>query len=361
MKKALLLIILLVAACTPQQETINIGVSTILSGEFASAGLNIVQAAELALEEIPHEGLNIKLIPEDAKCGEGQGITAAMKLIEIDHVQAIIGATCSDDTMAVAPYVNEKKIVYLTPVTGGSNIDNAGEYIFRIGNADVLAGIQPAKDFITFNYTNAAVLTEQREYTLDISEHFKGEYQGEIVFDEEFIPDTVDFRTTIVKMKQKDPDVILVLSQMGSTGAYFIKQTRVLGIDVPIFTTFTTVANQNAQEIMGNAMEGIYFYDPDYDTENPELLAFFKKYEEKYGTQPVIPFHAAATYDTTVMLVKAIEAVGNDGEKIHDWLLENVQDWSGFMGEFSLDEKGNTQVGYKLKQVKDGEFVEITT
>jgi len=346
---------------SPKQEEIVIGISTILTGELAQGGDNMVKAAQLALEEVPYKNLNIKFAIEDAGCGNGKGLTVATKLIDIDKVQAIIGGTCSDDTMAAAPYINEKKIPYITPVTGGSNIDNAGEYVFRTGNADIQAGIQPAEDLINiFNYKNAALLTEQREYTLDIRDNFKKRFQelgGNILLDELFEPNENDFRTLILKVQEKKPDAILLSSQLGNTGAYFIKQAHELNLNIPIFTTFTTVVNENSYKIAGDAMNGIYFYDPDYDENNPELKEFFKKYKEKYGKDPFIPFHAAATYDTTKMIVEAIKYVGNNGEKIHDWLLQNVKNWKGFMGTYSFDEKGNINIGFALKVVQNGKFI----
>ncbi len=365
---AIIMLLLLAACAQPEIQTetkpvekplMKIGISTILSGDFASLGQNIVDSAKLAAEELASD-LNIEFVVEDAKCGQNQGLTAIKKLVEVDDVKVIIGGTCSDDTMAAAPYVNEAKVVYITPVTGGSNIDNAGEYVFRTGNADVQAGIQPARDFIEkFNFTKAAIITEQREYTIDIRDHFKKEFEklgGEIVLDEEFIPDTKDFRTTLLKVKREKPDAILILSQLGTTGAHFIKQSRELSFKTPMFTTFTTVANENSKTIAGDALEGVYFYDPNYDADKLEFKAFLAKYKERYGKDPAVPFHTAATYDTVRILVDAIRAVGNDGEKVHDWLLNNVKNYDGFMGNFSFDEKGNVQTGFKLKVVQDGKF-----
>ncbi|PIN75336.1 hypothetical protein COV18_04065 [Candidatus Woesearchaeota archaeon CG10_big_fil_rev_8_21_14_0_10_37_12] len=344
------------------EEDIKIGLPTLLSGTFAAAGQNMINAAELAIAE--HKGnLNVKLVVEDAGCGENKGLTATKKLVEVDEVVAVIGGTCSDDTMASAQYVNEEKIPYITPVTGGSNIDNAGEYIFRLGNADKLAGVQPAQDFINhFNFTSAAIVTEQREYTIDIRDHFVAEFEklsGIVVLNEEFEPDSNDFRTLLLKIKKENPDAIVMLSQLGATGGYFVKQARELGLEQPIVTTFTTVTNTDAQAIAGEFMEGVYFYDPDYDVNNPDWRAFLKKYKETYNTEPAIPFHAAATYDTTRIILEAIKSVGNDGEKVHDWMLEHVKDYKGFMGAFSFDEKGNTNNGFVLKQVQNGDFVEV--
>lgn len=366
MKAAILLaLIIVVSGCVQQQPSkeIKIGISTLLSGDYAALGQNIVNTAELALDEIPHEGLNISFVVEDSKCGRGEGIKAATKLAEIDRVQVIIGGTCSDDTMSAAPYVNEKKVIYITPVTGGRNIDNAGEYVFRTGNSDILAGRQPAEDFIKkFNFTKAALATEQREYTIDIRDNFRERFEelgGETVIDEVFEPNANDFRTLILKIKESKPDAILLSSQIGTTGGYFIKQASELDLDVPIFTTFTTVTNENARQIAGEAMDGIYFYDPDYDVKNPELTAFFEKYKKRYGKGPFIPFHSAATYDSIRMSIEAIKNVGYDGEKIHDWLLQNVKNRSGFMGTFSFDKQGNTNNGFALKVVKNGTFLRV--
>jgi branched-chain amino acid transport system substrate-binding protein len=132
-----------------------------------------------------------------------------------------------------------------------------------------------------------------------------------------------------------------------------------LDVKIPIFTTFTTVANENAKQIAGEALNGVYFYDPNYNAEKPEFVAFLEEYKQRFGKDPAVPFHTAATYDTVRILVDAIRAAGNDGEKVHDWLLNNVKNYDGYMGTFSFDEKGNVQTGFKLKIVQDGEFVAV--
>ncbi|MEK6960085.1 MAG: ABC transporter substrate-binding protein [Nanoarchaeota archaeon] len=340
-----------------------IGVSTLLSGDFASLGQNMLDSAILALDEIPHKGLDIKLAAEGANCGSGQGLTAVKKLVEVDGAQAVIGGTCSDDTMAAAPYVNENRIVYLTPVTGGSNVDGAGEYVFRIGNSDVLAGENPATDLIVrFNVTSAATVTEQREYTIDIRDNFKRKYAslgGKLVVDEVFEPDSRDFRTMILKIIDSRAGAVLLSSQLGVTGGTFIKQAREAGLDVPIITTFTTVTNPDAKKIAGESMEGVYFYDPSYDTENPELERFLEKYKSRYRHDPAVPFHTAATYDSMKLAIDAMQAVGNDGAKMHDWMMKNSAGRTGFMGDLALDARGNTNIGFTLKRMEGDRFVTV--
>ncbi len=57
------------------------------------------------------------------------------------------------------------------------------------------------------------------------------------------------------------------------------------------------------------------------------------------------------------MFLEATENVGYDGERIRDYLLENIQDWQGMNGIVSFDENGNTETGFVLKQVKNGKLV----
>lgn len=181
---------------------------------------------------------------------------------------------------------------------------------------------------------------------------------GEVVISESFQPDTTDFRTLVSKIKEKEPQAILIASQTGISGAHFVNQSKELGLNGPFFSDFTFVTNQDAKTIVGS-LDGIYFADAAYDAESSATKDFFSKYEEVYEISPLIPFHAAASYDAVMMLRDAIDDVGDDSEKVHDWLLENVKNRKGLMGTFSLDKDGNSNLGFVVKIVKDGAFVEI--
>lgn len=347
-------------------EPIKIGISTVLTGDFAAAGENMVNAARMAVDDInKNGGINgrlLKLLVEDAGWDSKTGLAAAQKLINVEGVKYIVGGTSSNGTLASAPLANEKKVLYLTPVTGGTNIDNAGEYIFRVANSDVLAGRDIATAMVKLGYTRVGVIAEVTDYTLDIKKTFTErvtQQEAQVVIAEEFNPGTTDFRTQIAKIKAAKPQALLVASQTGVGGAHLIKQMRELGLqDIPIFSDFTFVTNQNAKEIVGS-FEGIYFADPAYDVESAETQAFFTRYQELFGKPSLIPFHAAATYDSVQMLAQAVKAVGDDSGKVHDWLLANVKNWKGIMGTYSLNSLGNSDLGFIIKVVKDGKFEEV--
>ena len=344
---------------------ITIGVSTMLSGNWAALGNNIVNAAKLAVSDINAsggiDGRQVQLVTEDAGLDSKTGLSAAQKLINADGIKYVIGGTSSNGTMAAAPVANAAHAIYMTPVTGGTNVDTAGEYVFRTANSDLLAGRDLARAAIRLGYKKLATVTEVTEYTLDIQKTFENVATtsgAQVVASEEFQPNTTDFRTIVAKVSASKPDAILVLSQTGIGGATFLKQARQAGIKAPVFTDFTFVANEDAKKIAGS-FEGVYFADPSFGADTSSTKAFFDGYATTYGSPSVIPFHAASTYDSVMMLAQALRAVGDDSTKVHDWLLSNVRNWKGLMGTYSLDKNGNSDLGFVVKVVKNGQYVPI--
>ncbi|MES2471179.1 MAG: ABC transporter substrate-binding protein [Patescibacteria group bacterium] len=362
---AVAIIIIILGAVLVSQKNkstgpIKIGVATLLSGDYAILGDNIVKAAKLAAGEVNAKGgINgrmIELTIEDAGVDSKTGLSAAHKLIDIDGIRYIVGGMSSNGTIAAAPIANQSKAIIMTPVTGGSNVDNAGEYIFRTANADVLAGRDLANSMLKLGYTKVAVVSEVTEYTADIADTFKKTIAaggGIVVASEEFKSNTNDYRTLVSKVQAAKPQALLVLSQTGTNAGKFIKQSRELSFNPVLFTDFNFATNDNAKQIVGT-FDGIYFTDPSYDSESAATKAFFDSYQKTYGTTPAIPFHAAATYDGIMMFAEALKAVGDDSEKVKNWLLANIKNYQGLMGTYSLDEKGNSDIGFTLKVIKDG-------
>lgn len=347
-------------------ESIKVGISTILTGDFSVVGQNIVNTAKLAVADVNASGgINgrpLELVIEDAGCDSKGGLNAAQKLVNTDGVKYIIGGTCSNGTLAAAPLVNQNHVLYLTPVTGGKNVDQAGDYVFRTANSDVLAGSDLAIAMLKLGYKNVGVVSAVTEYTLDIQKTFEQtitEKGGTIVASEQFQPGTTDYRTLIAKVRAKNPQAILVLSQLGTDAAYFIKQSHEAGYNPPLFTDFTLATNSNVKTILGS-LDGIYFSDPKYDVQDPKTVAFFKRYKETYGMDSPVPFHSASTYDSIMLLTQALRAEGDDSMKVQHWLSYNVKNYHGLMGTYSLDAQGNSDLGFTVRVIKNGKPTDIT-
>ena len=335
-------------------ETIKVGILTPLSGNLAFLGENIVQSAELAKEELGYE--NVEFIIQDSGVvgNSKDAISGYKKLVEVDNVKIIIDGMTSDGTMAVAPLLDKDKVVMITPLTGGENIDNAAEYLFRNGPSDIIAGTLPAKDLNLKEYEKVGLFTDNAEYTLDIAKHFKSTFTGEVI-EEIVTPDLTDYKTEVKKILESKPEAIVVNTASGQSAAYIVKQLYEQKNTAPIYMNFIGYNENNVKTAGKVAYENTFVYDPEFNEDSSKTMSFFTEYEEKYDSQPAIPFHSTGTYDAVKMSVEAIDAAGYDGEKIHDYLLVKIQNWNGLNGIVSLDEKGNTETGFIQKQIINGQ------
>jgi branched-chain amino acid transport system substrate-binding protein len=340
---------------------IKIGIITMQTGGLAFLGENIINSAKLAAQKLGRAD-DVEFVIEDVGNLEGQGqsaVSAAQKLVNVDKVQFVIDGMTSNGTLAAAPVINAAKVTMITPLTGGQNIDESGEYIFRNGPSDILGGVIPAKDMTDkFGFKKVALITDNAEYTLDIVKHFRDTFTGTIVSDQVVQPDGKDYRTDLTKIKTTNPEAIFLNTATGVSARYIIKQARELGVKVPIFANFLAYG-PDLLSVAGSSAEGVYIYDPEFDQTSSDVADFLTEYKKEFGFDSPITFHTIGTYDDVKMGLEAIDAVGYDGQKIHDYLLKNIQNWKGYNGTVSFDAQGNSGTGFILKQIKDGKLVVV--
>ena len=340
-------------------EDIKVGVPTLLTGDFAILGENIEKTVQTYQKRYLRHP--IRFIFEDAKKSGADGLNAYKKLIELDHVNMLIGATSSNGTMAGAPIINRSQTVMISPVTGGSNVDGAGEYIFRIGNSDILNAYQQADIFIAKGIKRVALFTEQTEYTQDIASHFREYFKskgGEVVFDEDFLPDSTSFKSIIARLNTKKPQAIFMSTQTGLAFGIFIKEFRQIAAEntAEIHTSFVAASNPDAFKAAGEAIWGVKYLAPAYDKSNPKLIKFIAEYKVDHGTEPAITFHTAGTVDALDMLQDYLDTIPKDGhfenKAFHDYLLSKIKNYKGLMGQYSFDKDGNADIGFVEAEIK---------
>ena len=316
-----------------------------LSGDLAILGQNIANTIETYKKRYLRH--NIEFYFEDAKIGSIDGLKAYEALVNAKKVDMLIGGTSSNGTIAGAPLINSSKTVLITPLTGGSNIDKAGPYVFRIGNSDVLNGYQQAELFIKRGFTKVALYTEETEYTQDIAHFFREKFKelgGEIVFDENFHPKNTDFRAEITRLRSKKPNAVFVGTQTGLAFGIFVKQFRELGADkhTEIHTNFLAASNPDAFEAAGESIYGVHYMAPFYDASYISLKKFFNEYEKDHKMQPPIAFHTAGTVDALNMLQNYLDTYKEySREGFRKYLLSEVNNYHGLMGTYSFNKEGN--------------------
>ena len=128
-------ITLVFLSCAREEKEVKIGAILPLTGDAALYGEICKSAADLAVEDINAKGgirgRQLAIIHEDSQADPKLAVSAANKLISVDKVSAIMGAMGSSEVLALAPILNEKKVVLVSPAATSHKISDSGDYIFR--------------------------------------------------------------------------------------------------------------------------------------------------------------------------------------------------------------------------------------
>ncbi len=365
MKKAILIIAILtiaiLAGCSTSKETVKVGWIGPLTTDLAVYGEPQKQATEIAVSEINENGginnKNLEMIYEDGQCTPKGAAIAMQKLITVDKVQVVM-VFCSPEVMGSAPIAEENRVIVFSPFAGNPDITNAGDYIFRNFPSDATSGKKMAEVVNEKGEQKIAILAELNDYAQALKEVFKEHYEGEIVIEQDYETDENDFRTVLAKIKESDADALYFIPLNPMRAGNALKQMVELNLDLTLYSN-ELVAGEEFLNEYKKEVEGVIYAEPVFDESNSLFQPFKEKYNSRYGSFTGLPpFYYAANYDATYLLAEAIEKNGMDTDKIRDFLY-TIKDRQGTAGALTIDSNGDPLYEYQVKQVKNGELVNI--
>ena len=338
------------------KEPIKIGVILDLSGPAVGDNTKIKKGIELALEEINSKGgingRKIELVWEDDKCDAKEGVSAFHKLTSLYKFPVIIGGSCSSVTLAIAPLAENNKIVLISPYSNNPQLTTAGDYIFRTVPSDTFEGKLTA-EFIaqTLKAKNIGILYVNNDYGRGLADVLSSRFRelnGNILIEEPYDLKATDFRTSLLKIKNKNPEVIYIAGYQKAL-INILKQIKELEIIATVVGTSLMEDPQIIKEAE-NASEGVIFGSAFFDPTEEFQSKFQNKYKEKAGALEAIG------YDTLNLVVKAIERGGYTSEGIKNALYS--MEYDGALGHLTFDRNGDINwPKLTIKTIKNGQFV----
>jgi branched-chain amino acid transport system substrate-binding protein len=337
---------------------IKIGGLFALSSFGAEWGNAEKDAVMMVIDEVNEKGgINgkmIELVVEDNQSDLTQTTTAMQKLVNIDDVVAIIGPTWF--YQVAVPTSKDLKTLTISPSAGGGNSPELNSpYFFNLYPNEKFQMVPIMEDIKEKGYKKAVIIYSLNDWSQQLKDIFTEEADKiglEIVKDFATQPDAKDFKTEIAKMKDLDFDIVYNSIAFNPSLGEFIKQSYVLKLDKPIYSTSNTDSNVLLNEY-GSYMEGIIYPFPS-PIENYE--DFVNKFESKFGIKPSNPISANA-YDTINLLVMAFENGAENSDEIIDFL-KSVKDYQGASNVITFNEFGGIEYKeYYLKTIKQGKFI----
>jgi branched-chain amino acid transport system substrate-binding protein len=340
------------------ERKIKIGaVLPLTGGGLSPYGQSAQNAILLAIEKSGVKD-KVELVVEDDKgCQAKEAATAAQKLIDVDHVVAIVGPMCTSPALAIAPIAEAKKIVVLTSASG-KTVTQSGDFIFRTYMSDATKNIALATYVYAKGYRKAAFIHDASQVgSVSQRDDTKEEFirlGGTVVADESFVAKDKDLRTQLQKIKNSKPDIIFI-GGLPDELVLILKQVQELHITSPVASTEASI-DPSLLRLAGTAGEGLLI-PADVSPTNMEVSTFVANYKAKYSAEPKL--FSAETYDATLLAIRAAMASDGSGESIKANLEKLGQKYIGASGEISFDKNGDVKKPVIIKQVINGKLVEV--
>lgn len=346
-------------------EPIRVGVLLPLTGDAASygeAGRNVIQ---LAFDEINASGgvngKQLELILEDGKCSGKDAANAMQKLVNVDQVKVVIGGFCSSESLAAVPIAEQKKVVLFSAGSSSPDLTGKSPFFMRNYPSDASQGQVLADVALKRDWKKVAFMQEQLDYPLGIYKAFSEQFEksGGTLLKEEFATTTTDFRSSLTKLRAQKPDALFIDSQTPASGERVLRQVKELKWSVPLFVSDVVPGDAKTVEANAEALEGAFAAEFGVDPQNEKFQTLLISYKERYGVD--LPFHSYAQteYDAVYMIRDALAAVGEDGEKVAQWLRSTIG-WEGASGAITIGSDGDRAGGHTPKVIRGGK-VEILT
>lgn len=351
MKLLLLIGILVLSACAITgnvlDEQYTIGVLSPASGDAAVWGVPVREGVELAVRN-----RDVQVVFEDTKCDPKIGVNAAQKLINVDEVDAIVGAVCSSVTLAVAPIAQEAGVVLISPSSTNPQISDAGEYVFRTIPSDSLRGrmfaqyvIQEYKK-VDYLYINNAGGVGNMKSFFDEFEERKGQISA-FAYEQ----GQREFQSELLKVANSNSKAVVIASYPKDS-VQLVEQIRELGLEKPLYMQTEAMDDPNVQENLGLLLDGITYIMPRI-AEDEHADKFKSDFTTHFEHEPGV--FAAESYDAANLLMEYVLCEGCGVE-----LLAAVKEYDGASGKITFDSNGDVVKpfsilrfnGTKVKEIK---------
>jgi branched-chain amino acid transport system substrate-binding protein len=339
------------------------------SAEYTEAGR---RAAVMAVEEFNAQwkgkGFQAELIEKDDTSNPTRGVNAVNDLIFRDKVIAVVGPVNSGVFKPTIPVTKESGILHLSWMGQDSEFTRpVTPNVFRFAQPNFAQAKQLAHYMVKKKgFKRIGVIHDNTAYGKPGAAEFTAELKAlgvEPIGDESFNMRDADVSAQLLKLKQGNPDAILVWA-IGNDQATVKRGLAKLGMDIPLYGA-NSMVSLGFWTVLGDLATNTYTtYFDTYAKPNPTPVAkafaekYFKKYgNDKYygpGKDPYFYLVAPAQgYDAMNATLKvAVEAKGDPRKMVT--LMESLRDYRGVLGAISFgsdDHEAYESSSYGILQV----------
>lgn len=346
---------------------ILIGHYASMTGSEATFGQSTDNGVRLALDERNAKGgvkgrkIEIKTLDTASKASEGK--TVVTRLINEDHVVALLGEVASKISLEGGKVAQQFTIPMISPSSTNAKVTQLGNMVSRVCFIDGFQGYvmaKFAKDDLKFD--KVAILYDQAApYSKGLSEDFTSAYTemgGAIATKQEYSAGDVDVAAQLGNIKKSGAQAVYLPGYYTDVGN-IVRQARKQGVTVP-FLGGDGWDSSKLTEIGGDAIEGSYYSNHySFEEQRPEVQEFVSKYKAKFGEVP--DGLAALGYDAARVLFDAMDRSPSLGGNDLAATIAATKDFPGVTGTITLDGNRDAVKKAVVLQIKGGKPAYVTS
>jgi ABC-type branched-subunit amino acid transport system substrate-binding protein len=368
------------AAATPSAKgPLKIGLLLSYTGDLSDFGPAHENAARLAVKEINAAGgvlgAPVEVVKGDDATDPSQGVSEATRLINVEHVQVILGALASGVTLPVAESVTgPNHILQISEASTSPALTAAkdNDFLFRTTISDAAQGVVLAKLATDLGLKSVCTMYINNAYGQGLSEIFTENFEkagGTVTAQVPHESEQATYASELDKCTSGGPDALAALAYPQS-GRVFLREAVEAGkVKTFLFCDGTKSADM-FKDLGWSTFDGMKGTAP-YSLEVAAGSAFETAYTAEYGSTPPLPY-MREIYDAVYLVALAAEkagstdptairdalrdvanapgetvAPGTDGYKAALELLADGKDinYEGAAGPVDLDKNGDVLIG----------------
>ena len=352
-------------------DTFTIGVVGPLTGDAAIYGTNVLNAAQIAVDEINAMDGDIKfnLISADDVNDPETSVNAYNKLMD-DGMQLLVGTVTSKPALSVAPLAYEDRVFTLTPSASGDDVIEGNDNVYQVCFTDSNQGSRSAQ-YIDEHFDGAKIAIIYKNddpYSQGIRDTFAAEAKTrgmDVVYEGTFDSSSqTDFNVQLTGAQSAGAD-LLFLPIYYTPASVILTQANAMGYAPTFFGVDGMDGILTADGFDASLAEGVYLLTPfSADAQDEATQNFVTEYKDRHGETP--NQFAADAYDAVYILYEAIKASGvtpdMSNEEICDGLIQAMGDLSvvgltSAGSEMTWDDNGAVSKDPAAVVIKDGTYV----
>lgn len=353
---SLLGLLLLFAVSGLAAETIKVGAIFAQSGKAKHSNQPAILGVQLAVEEINGNGgilgLPLELLLFDNESTPIGSHLAAEKAA-MAGVAAIIGASWSSHSLAVAKVAQARNIPMISPISTVPSLTATGDHVFRVCYSDDLQGsILAHFAYHELQARSALIFVDiASDFSIIIANIFKTHFAalgGTVAREMEYKTGQSDYSDEIDQALAEDTDVIF-LSGYDESGFIAAKLQEAGSRAIPIGSDGWDA--DSFYTLGGNTIRRGYFINHWFPTHDDEQSRLFT---EKYGKTSDLKAPTALAYDAVKILAAAIRHAGSTQHGAVIQSLTSLGQYPGVTGNIAFNSRRDVAKNACIIEIRDG-------